>query len=79
MYEVPVVFPESIPHNTFREMNPVAAGFVNFYGSETPIDDAICAENGIKVWAGGVGTSLGLGSRPCDTELIKKEFLRHYF
>jgi len=76
--EMPIIFPTELQHSTFQHLNPIAAGEVTFYGADEPLPHACCCENAIRVGAFGKSVSLGLHSRPQDTELIANAIMKHY-
>lgn len=76
--ELPVIFPEVIDHDTFRNMNPIAAGEIELYGEDKPLPNSCSCDNAIRVRVFGKSTTLNLKSRPEDQDLITREILRHY-
>ena len=61
-YNVFIFFPEIIEHSTFRHLNPVSAGFC-YFDSEKE-----------KVNCFGKSISLGIDSKPDDTDFATKQF-----
>ena len=62
--EVPVVFPSFVPHDTFKDLKPVAAGFCK-----------PCEVDGKDTWQTfGKSVGLNLKSRINDGLLILKTF-----
>jgi hypothetical protein len=59
--EVPILFPNMVPHDKFKDLDIAAAGFCQIY----------VAENGEVTYIA-FGKSIGLGkeSRPWDTDII---------
>lgn len=74
----PIIFPEIIPHDYFKNMHPVSAGTVELYGAQEPPANTCCCENGIDVSVKDKSVSLELESNPEDAAIISTEVLRHY-
>jgi len=62
-----IVFSEVIEHATFKNLNPVTAGFIQFY-KKGEFKDIACN-------CYGESYSLGLKSDPSDTILAQKQIL----
>jgi len=64
--EVPIIFPDNVSHETFKNMKPIAAGKFSI---------SFNLNNGKKVYnVCKKSTSLKLGSRPEDADIIKHAF-----
>lgn len=62
--EMPVIFPDSIPHKAFQHFHPISAGFCRISNSAT----------GIGYDAFGKSVGLHLCSRPEDASILKQAF-----
>ena len=62
--EIPVVFPLYVAHDTFKNLNPISAGFVN-------------VDSNRVVDAFGDSVSLNLKSRERDAKIIQLAFNIH--
>jgi hypothetical protein len=63
-----IMFPETIVHSYFSNLNPISAGFISFYVNH---------DNEMECQCHGESLSLGLVSNPEeDTRLAKIQFLK---
>jgi hypothetical protein len=62
--EVPIIFPDNVPHTAFRGFDPISAGRCHIY----------IGHKGMTYTAFGESTGLRISSRNEDSAIIKKAF-----
>jgi hypothetical protein len=62
--EVPIIFPDNVPHKAFQHFHPISAGFCRITDSAT----------GIRYDVFGKSDGLHLSGRPEDHSIIRQAF-----